>query len=109
MSEQILESHFSQDSLAGIVLEVEKIPKEYWSNLLYIIRLYRESVTVATPLDAWSKAMDELKKPDPVLETARQEALSELLRSWREEGDEQDQKETWEILKLALDQDGVSI
>ncbi len=39
----------SQNSLASIVLEIEKIPQEHWSNLLQIIRLFRESVINKTP------------------------------------------------------------
>ncbi len=99
-----------QDSIAWIVLEIEKIPKEYRPHLFQIIRLYRESVTMKqAQSDAWAKTMEDIKNPDPVVKAARQKALSELLRSWREEGDEQEQKETWEILSKALDEGGVSI
>jgi excisionase family DNA binding protein len=46
-------------------------------------------------------------RPDP--EQARKnQAAIELLRSWREEGDEQEQRETWEYLKKALDEDRLS-
>ena len=38
----------------------------------------------------------------------RREALIELLRRWREEGDEEEQRETWEYLKKALDEDRLS-
>ncbi|MBD2774123.1 hypothetical protein [Iningainema tapete] len=103
MSEPVQESNSPQESLAWIVLEIDKIPKQYWSNLLQIIRVYRESVTMNTkPVDAWSKAMDELKNPDPVVKAARQKALSELLNKWEQEGDEQEQTETAEILRKAL-------
>lgn len=37
----------------------------------------------------------------------RREALTELLRRWREE-DEEEQRETWEYLKKALDEDRLS-
>ncbi|MEG4320019.1 MULTISPECIES: hypothetical protein [unclassified Microcoleus] len=93
-----------------LVLEIDKIPQEYWPNLLEIIRLFRESVMIkAEPVDAWEKIKHDLKNPDPVVEAARQKALSEMLRSWDEEGDEEEQKETWEILSKALDRGGVSI
>lgn len=36
--------------------------------------------------------------------TQRQESAIQLLRSWRE-GDEQEQRETWEFLKRALDEE----
>ena len=97
-------------SMEWIVLEIDKIPQAYWPNLLEIIRLFRESVMIkGEPVDAWEKVKYDLNNPDPVVDAARQKALSEMLRSWDEEGDEQEQKETWEILSKALDQGGVSI
>jgi hypothetical protein len=97
-------------SMEWLVLEIDKIPQAYWPNLLEIIRLFRESVMIkAEPVDAWEKVKHDLNNPDPVVDAARQKALSEMLRSWDEEGDEQEQKETWEILSKALDEGGVSI
>jgi hypothetical protein len=96
--------------LAKLILEIQQTPEEYLPNLLQIVRLFRESVTmkpVRSHTDA--KAMDEIQNPDPVKKTVQQIALSELLRSWREEGDEQEQTETAEILRKALDKGGVSI
>lgn len=96
--------------LAKLILEIQQTPEEYLPNLLQIVRLFRESVSmkpVRSP--AYAKAMDEIQNPDPVKKSVQQIALSELLRSWREEGDEQEQKETWEILSKALDEEGVSI
>ncbi|MUG92490.1 hypothetical protein F7734_08475 [Scytonema sp. UIC 10036] len=110
MSEDNLGSNHSQQSMDSLVLEIEKIPREYWTNLLQIIRLYGESLTKKpASSDAWAKAMDEIKNPDPVLKAARQQALSELLRKWQEEGDEQEQTETAEVLRKALEEHPVSI
>jgi hypothetical protein len=96
--------------LAKLILEIQQTPEDYLPNLLQIVRLFRESVTMKpVRSQTGAKAMDEIKNPDPVKKSVRQIALSELLRSWREEGDEQEQKETWEILEKALDEDGVSI
>ncbi len=87
-----------------LLREFYQTPKEYWPNLLQMIRLFRESVTMkTTSLDTWSKAMDELQNTDPLKREERQKALSELLRYWREEGDEQEQKETGEVLRQAFD------
>jgi predicted DNA-binding antitoxin AbrB/MazE fold protein len=36
------------------------------------------------------------------------QAALDLLRSWREDGDEQEQKETWEFLQQSLDADRLS-
>ena len=51
-----------------------------------------------------------LNVPTKQLETQQQqkrEQAIKLLQSWRED-DEQEQKETWEYLHLALDQDRLS-
>lgn len=106
------ESDSPQDNhvLAKLILEIQQTPEEYLPNLLQIVRLFRESVTMKpVRSDAYEKAMDEIKNPDPVKKAVRQTALSELLRSWREEGDEQEQTETAEILRKALEEDPVSI
>ena len=112
------ESNFSQDNsavhdnhvLARLILEIQQTPEEYLPNLLQIVRLFRESVTMKpVRSDAYAKVMDEIKNPDPVKKAVRQIALSELLRKWEEEGDEQEQTETAEILKKALEEGGVSI
>jgi hypothetical protein len=106
------ENSAAQDNhvLAKLLLEIQQTPEEYLPNLLQIVRLFRESVTmkpVRSP--AYAKAMDEIKNHDPVKKTVQQIALSELLIKWEEEGDEQEQTETAEILKKALEEGGVSI
>ncbi|MEQ9666959.1 hypothetical protein [Coleofasciculus sp. G2-EDA-02] len=96
--------------LAKLILEIQQTPEDYLSNLLQIVRLFRESVTMKPVRSQVSEqAMDEIKNPDPVKKSVRQIALSELLRQWREEGDEQEQTETAEILRKALGEDPVSI
>jgi hypothetical protein len=100
----------SETSMAWLVLAIEKIPKEYWPNLLQIIKLYGESVALKEAQQkSWEKIKEELKNPDPVVELARQKALSEMLAKWEEEGDEEEQTETAEILRKALEEDPVSI
>lgn len=92
-----------------LVSEIEQIPSEYLPSLLGMIRLFRQSVTLKpAPSDVWAKLMHDIKNPSPVQTATRQQALSELLRVWREEGDEQEQKETWELLRQALDEDRLS-
>ncbi len=96
--------------LAKLILEIQQTPEEYLPNLLQIVRLFRESVTMKpVRSDAYAKAMDEIKNPDPVKKSVRHIALSELLRKWEEEGDEQEQTETAEILRKALEENPVSI
>ena len=44
----------------------------------------------------------------PVETPPANQAAIALLRSWAEEGDEQEQRDTWEYLKEALDEDRLS-
>lgn len=46
-------------------------------------------------------------RDDLAAQRAKSKAAIQLLRSWRE-GDEQEQRETWEYLKCALDEDRLS-
>jgi len=47
--------------------EIQKTPREYWPNLLQIIRIFRESVTLKTApasfRQSWSEAMEGEVKP----------------------------------------------
>ncbi len=52
--------------------------------------------------EAWNNAQQQLQTP------AQPQALANLLQSWEDEGDTQDQQETWEFLHQALDQDRLS-
>src|SRR5437588_2389716 len=71
---------------------------------------------------SWQQLIEQIRKdsPSPIesknnlngIETEltpeqlqRYHALIQLLHSWDEEGDEQEQRETWEYLKKALDED----
>ena len=55
-------------------------------------------------------SQNELNKnelPQSIAQSQQKHALIQLLRSWRE-GDEQEQRNTWEYLKQALDEDRLS-
>lgn len=96
------------ESLEQIKTEIEQIPQEYLPNLLQIVRLFRESVTMKP---VRSHTSEQKAKPE-TLEANRlaqqHKALKELTRLWLEEGDEQEQTETWEYLRQALDEDRLS-
>ena len=47
-------------------------------------------------------------EPQAALRQAKNEAAIHLLDTWIEEGDEQEQKETWDYLQEALDEDRLS-
>ena len=65
------------------------------------------------PPSAMELAREE-SQPDPAEERARRkqvrrnQAAIELLRSWREEGDEQDHRQTMQVLRQALGKDRAS-
>jgi len=55
-------------------------------------------------------SQNELNKnelPQSIEQSQKNHALIQLLKSWRE-GDEEEQRNTWEYLKQALDEDPLS-
>ena len=74
--------------LQTLIQEIQQIPPAQWNNLLALLQVFRKTVTPDQP--------------------KVNQAAIDLLRSWREEGDEQDQQETWEFLQTALDEDRLS-
>ncbi len=78
-----------------LIQEIQQTPSDQWAHLLEILRIFRQSVSTASS--------PESSTPTPINQTA-----IDLLRSWREEGNEEEQRETWEFLKQALDEDRLS-
>jgi hypothetical protein len=74
--------------LQTLIQEIQQIPPTQWNNLLELLQVFRKTVSPDQP--------------------KVNQAAIDLLRSWREEGDEQDQRETWEFLQTALDEDRLS-
>ncbi|TWH54263.1 hypothetical protein [Dulcicalothrix desertica] len=102
-------NHSGKATLAAILNEVEQTPEEQWETLLQVIRQFRQSLKMQpSPTEAWEAVMKQIHSQDLTQQAARQQALSDLLQSWEEEGDEQEQKETWEFLKQALNKDRLS-
>ena len=81
-----------------ILKELQLTPKEQWENLLQIMRTFRQA-TNPDPKPA-PLTLEEQERREQI---KKNQAVIELLRQWREEGDEQEQTETWEILKQALE------
>ncbi|HEY9704645.1 MAG TPA: hypothetical protein V6C58_19545 [Allocoleopsis sp.] len=109
-----------------LLQEIQALPHEYWGNLVQIIRLFRESVTSKPVIsngqvlreNVTSKSggliMNYQGKIDTDLTEAeileqQAKALQELTRLWVEEGDEEEQTETWEFLRQALEEDRFKI
>jgi membrane peptidoglycan carboxypeptidase len=56
----------------------------------------------------WNAVINQIRDEDFQHKAARQQALSELLQSWEEEGDEQEQNETLQFIQQALNEDRLS-
>jgi predicted deacetylase len=93
--------------MASLIQEIKQTPPEYWPNLLEMIRLFRKSVTKAQR-SSQLVAVTNLPKISQEEQIKRNQAAIELLRQWREEGDEQEQTETAEYLRQVLDEDRLS-
>ena len=89
-------NHFAEVSIIELLEEIQATPKEYWSNLLQIMQLFRESVTKNSKIANASEEENQRLAQQHI-------ALSELTQQWLEEGDETEQTETWEYLKQKLD------
>lgn len=120
---------------------IQQTPREYWPNLLKMMRLFLETVTVKPGLSepaetpenvdftklskegsinrnqAMTRVMlaglkegnEDNEKPEIIDSLQQHEALSKLLQSWVDDGDEQEQTETAEVLRKALEESPVHI
>lgn len=113
MPEQIVKSDQKNSTEKAILIEeligeLKLIPEEYLPNLLQIIGLFRQSVTLkSTQLDT-SKQNSKPENLEADRLAQQHKSLSELTKLWIEEGDEQEQTQTWEYLRQALDEDSLS-
>lgn len=82
----------SMPTLECLTQEIQQIPSSQWNNLLELLKIFRQSVNPPQTLNP------------PIVN----QAALDLLRSWREEGNEEEQRETWEFLQQALDEDRLS-
>jgi hypothetical protein len=73
------ESNNTYVLITDILKEMQQLPREYWFNLLQIIKLYRESVTQTAVLEP-------TQETDRLMQQHR--ALVELSKQWIEEGDQ---------------------
>ncbi|MCC3411092.1 MULTISPECIES: hypothetical protein [unclassified Microcoleus] len=119
---------------------IQQTPRAYWPNLLKMMRLFLETVTVKpglsepaqTPenvdftkmskegirrnqpmskmlLAGRKEGNEDNEKPEIIDPVQQHEALSKLLQSWLDDGDEEEQTETAEVLRKALEENPVHI
>ena len=122
---------------------IQQTPREYWPNLLKMMSLFLETVTVKPGLSepaetpenvdftklskeesinikriqaesrVWlagrKEGNEDNEKPEIIDSLQQHEALSKLLQSWIDDGDEQEQTETAEVLRKALEENPVHI
>ncbi|MEG4844614.1 hypothetical protein QUB05_08985 [Microcoleus sp. F10-C6] len=96
--------------IAEFLRVIQQTPREYWQNLLQMMRLFLETVTVKPVLSEPPQTSEKIDITKLSLEERiqRNQGAIELLRSWREEDDEQEQKETAEYLEQVIDEDPMS-
>lgn len=120
MSEQVTIPKSQEETASGetqprisqpiveLLQEIMQTPREYWPNLLKTIRLFRETVSElpkAPTAPVESVDITKLSKEERI---KRNQGAIDLINSWVEEGDEQEQTETAEFLLKALDEDRLS-
>ncbi len=53
---------------------------------------------------AWNAVLDRLKNLTPEQRELQRQAVSDLLKSWENDDENEAEEESWESLKIALDQ-----
>ncbi len=83
-----------------LLLEIEQTPEEYLPELLQIVRLFRQSVTMKqTSLNNWENAMNEINHSDVLKKEERKKSIKKLFDSWNELEEQQEQQQSLEIIE----------
>jgi hypothetical protein len=77
-------------SFALLVQEIEATPPEHWAELLETLRQFRSQ----------RSRLAVIRNPD---QAQKNQAAIDLLRTWREEGDTEEQRQAWQFLETELD------
>ncbi|WP_242063144.1 hypothetical protein [Nostoc sp. FACHB-892] len=65
---------------AELLLEIQQTPEEYVPELLQIVRLFRQSVTMKkTSLNNWENALNEINQSDAVKQQERKTNIKKYL------------------------------
>jgi len=104
---QSITAKSSAKSRNDLLLEIEHTPEEYIPELLQIVRLFRQSVTMKqTSLKNWENAINEINESDAIKKEDRKTNIKRLFESWKELDDQQEQQETLEVIESM---NGISI
>ncbi|HLP92073.1 MAG TPA: hypothetical protein VK184_26215 [Nostocaceae cyanobacterium] len=88
--------------LTEILREIQATPKQYWPNLLQILRVFRESVTLKPELS--NNTQSEIDTQHQEILNQQYQALKKLTQEWLEEGEQEEQTETWKYLLQEIDE-----
>lgn len=90
-------SSSSTTSLKLLLDEIEATPKEHWTDLLNTLRQFRQRIPLTTlPIVNVEQAQ-------------KNQAAIDLLDSWiNNDEDASEHQQTWDFLKIALDEDRLS-
>lgn len=95
-------------SISDVLQEFQETPREYWPYLIQLVRVFRAGLALKPLPPTISQPMPTDGMTEVEILAKQHEALKELTRQWIEEGDEQEQTETWEYLRQVLDEDRLS-
>ena len=84
-------------SLELLLHEIEATPREYWADLLDILRQFRRKIPSTNPSVVNAE------------QAQKNQAAIDLLDSWLDDNeDASEHQQAWEFLKTALDEDRLS-
>lgn len=90
----------SNKAHADLLLEIEQTPEEYLPELVQIVRLFRQTVTMKhAALNDWEQAINEINDSDVIKQQQRKENIKQLFDSWNDLDEQQEQQETLEIIE----------
>lgn len=82
-------------SLELLLYEIEATPKEYWEDLLGLLRLFRQKIASPVVVDAE--------------QAEKNQAAIGLLDSWLDDTeDAAEHQQTWDFLQVSLNEDRLS-
>lgn len=97
---QPLTAQSSTTPRAELLLEIQQTPEEYVPELLQIVRLFRQTVTMKqTSLNSWENALNEINQSDAVKQQERKTNIKKMFDSWNELDEQEEQQQTLEIIE----------